>query len=1087
MFVSQGTFTHWMDGSSLENMDWNNKSLSYQWPNTIALLTQHTSPDLIKINEAITSILRLFNIPKQPEADLQNNCTGVFTFTGCRARGWATISCKYKFYTSFICLSRSTIQMDQGIDNIWISGNITCQKDWLFIGGKCLTFLQSSHIFTSFQHAHSACEVKGGRLLSITQIPKPKQTKLRILKITAHLQTYDMTQVSTQNYTLKENSIRMSGIPFVFDSIYPELSHVLPLLEMLPSMSVAPPLILPVFEILSSTCWMLELGYLQAVPSYEAHDMYFNKPVYWGLKAIECRNNVDATAFVCERLPFKLYMRCLTGYFTCEDNTCILSVYVCDALDDCLKGEDERGCPEKNYATEYVSDINLTVDSMIVCLKIQNYTTNQDLVKYDNVHSLCDGLHTCNIVNEQLCSYRRFNTIQISHHYFFPVEKDVPIGEIQLLEATNLPKTNDPNDKTLQMAKRNKSFSLPQISFKDSFTHLQIQTNQSITFHELLLLCHETETSYSVYDYCMIHSKYHCTPGKYSDICRPVVCPGMFKCRQYACIRLSSICDGQADCPLSEDESNCFNISCPGAIKCRNENRCIGREQICNGISDCIYSSDDEVMCNICIKGCKCTGYTMQCSKIQANLYKLEETNHAKSIILNGHIKRLFLEGSIGINIIYLDVSLCNIHLVLSPNSNKNLQTTNIMFANFSNNHIKTDVFLQDYIFSKLVILDVGNNLLTFFLNRSLASLKHIQILKFDRNPIIYIKLTIFKNFPNLWMLNIEKIHVLQTIISSGEASLNSSLHIITDDTLFCCYFMSALKCLAPVVLKCHGFINYLSQSISIYMLTFLACIALLSSLFLYIYSLVSHDKINSLFFVLFNMGFSQILSCVYLWCILVVDWQKVNIVYWQTGHMCKILQQLLTLSLISSIILRCTALLILLFRITYPFKHQCRWLNYTWIICVSIWIMTILYAQFMSHGYLYSHSVFCTHWCQGADRLLPLKITMSIIELICIFSMIIFVTMTAMSLKTSMIARAHTKQNLHITFRVIFPLALEISTEAIFSFLSIYIIIYEFIYIFYINTFCMSIICFAMPIKIIISITVRRVQRICFRLFDYE
>ena len=56
----------------------------------------------------------------------------------------------------------------------------------------------------------------------------------------------------------------------------------------------------------------------------------------------------------------------------------------------------------------------------------------------------------------------------------------------------------------------------------------------------------------------------------------------------------------------------------------------------------------------------------------------------------------------------------------------------------------------------------LSSNLLTILVNRSLAKLNNIKILKFNRNPIIYIKLSIFKNLPNVWILDIAKLYLLK-------------------------------------------------------------------------------------------------------------------------------------------------------------------------------------------------------------------------------------------------------------------------------------------------------------------------------------
>ena len=157
------------------------------------------------------------------------------------------------------------------------------------------------------------------------------------------------------------------------------------------------------------------------------------------------------------------------------------------------------------------------------------------------------------------------------------------------------------------------------------------------------------------------------------------------------------MCDGYVDCPSGEDEYNCVNISCPGLMKCRNENRCIGPEQMCDGNNDCIYSNDDEMMCNKCPVGCRCEEYTIQCDYINVNMYRQLRANHAKSLILKGKITTLSLDKITCINLVSSDLSFCNIQYVGSEIISKiQFPFLNVLHANLSNNYIKINTFLLD-------------------------------------------------------------------------------------------------------------------------------------------------------------------------------------------------------------------------------------------------------------------------------------------------------------------------------------------------------------------------------------------------------
>ena len=1070
----------------MESMDWNNKKLIYQWPNIISIQSKNKSYTFQNINRNIKSILKLNAITDQPEYTFDKNCTGVFTIIGCRARGWTAIPCERTFYTAFVCLpiNKFTVSHMKKEKTFHIA-NKACDKDWLMIAGKCLTFLSSNDRYISFQNAHTTCERRNGRLLSVTQIPPPTKLK-RELKLPDSIK---IIQAVGARYGFKPEVIALKalGIPFTYDREHSELSHVLPLLDMLPFMSAKRPLILPLFEIITGTCWILELGYLQKSQRElsEPKKEYTRKNVHWGLKGSECASTVSATTSVCERPPYKLNITCILGHFACEDNTCILSMYVCDEINDCLNGEDEYACPKSTYTTtQSLFNLKILSDSMIICIRSENYTTHTGQVMYTHVHSICDGLHTCTIINEELCRYMKIQNIQKSHIFLFGMEKT--IEKTAYKDHVMRSVFRDFDNNILEMAGRNGSSIAPKYRANNPYEKLHLMTNLHNAQDELVLPCPEMGTVHSVYDYCVIHNRYPCTYEKYSEICRPVVCSGMYKCREYACIRLSSMCDGHADCPSGEDEYSCVNISCPGVLKCRNENRCIGLEQICDGRSDCMYSSDDEMMCNQCAEGCQCVGYIIECGDIKSDLYELTNNHQEKLLKLRGHITVLSFEVYHPLNLVALDVSFCNVRRVMPGNFNKNFFDTNLFHVNLRTNLIRNDYFLLGKEFHKLFILDLGNNYLTILVNSSLVYLKHIHILKFDKNPIMYVRLSIFKNFPNLRIIDISNLYLFNTIFDLKDVQIQSLLEVRTNDSLFCCLFKNSVRCLAPVIIKCYGLIYKLSDVIVISILVSLALIISILSAGHYLYLLIRQHLKNALFSVLLNISISESLSTIYLCCIVISNLKELNIVYWQTGQFCKILQKLLAVALISNIIFRSAGSLILLSKLICPFKHQCRWLHHMWVPYVLIWILSVIYTHFIVHDYLYSYNVFCTHWCQGINRLIHLKVSLSIIEIICIFILLVSVITIHNTLKRSMdgLVTSQEYNARRRLFYIILPLAIEICVEVMFRFLGMFLVIYE--YLGGLGTthsykVCMMLICFVMPVKIIISMSARHVKQFFF------
>ena len=56
----------------------------------------------------------------------------------------------------------------------------------------------------------------------------------------------------------------------------------------------------------------------------------------------------------------------------------------------------------------------------------------------------------------------------------------------------------------------------------------------------------------------------YCPNCEHLKFCSEHQCPSMFKCHRTYCIPTYMVCDGKDDCPLSEDENNCTDMSCPG-------------------------------------------------------------------------------------------------------------------------------------------------------------------------------------------------------------------------------------------------------------------------------------------------------------------------------------------------------------------------------------------------------------------------------------------------------------------------------------------------------------------------------------------
>ena len=75
------------------------------------------------------------------------------------------------------------------------------------------------------------------------------------------------------------------------------------------------------------------------------------------------------------------------------------------------------------------------------------------------------------------------------------------------------------------------------------------------------------------------------------------------------------LCDGNPDCPDSEDENLCADFQCAGLLRCRGDGRCVHPSDICDGVVHCLHSADDEKFCDMlpCPSTCVCRGVAVQC------------------------------------------------------------------------------------------------------------------------------------------------------------------------------------------------------------------------------------------------------------------------------------------------------------------------------------------------------------------------------------------------------------------------------------------------------------------------------------------
>ena len=205
------------------------------------------------------------------------------------------------------------------------------------------------------------------------------------------------------------------------------------------------------------------------------------------------------------------------------------------------------------WEAKYRSCSKLLLSDVLICEKPSKIIILKHCgLTYDSqstvfIHHICDGMLSPKIfVKEKYpCQYFILRTINL-----LDMTSQVLKGGFSKLEY-NL----------LRIYQNEKAYGILQIPAPFSFT---FKTNAIETGYQRgKVLCYNKERVY-LDERCKISSHHApCNHGFTKQICRHILCPGMFKCKDYFCLQISAVCDGQKDCLNGDDELFCDSFFCP--------------------------------------------------------------------------------------------------------------------------------------------------------------------------------------------------------------------------------------------------------------------------------------------------------------------------------------------------------------------------------------------------------------------------------------------------------------------------------------------------------------------------------------------
>ena len=1028
----QGQFTSWLNTARVTRTVWFDPSRDHP-----ANITSYI-PAFRNGSYAINSQIHRAYV-KQPEFSMLKNCTAAITDYSLKRYVWLVIPCDQTYDVTYICeLSKPKIfrPINQHQNN-------TCDADWFNLGQAedCLLIVWPDTAL-SFNDAAGICSAHNASLYFVDVAFDRRDTRASHevkYNLLARLKKSDK-YLADRVQQIESNILHtiISGKSLARGTQKKRLPQMI--YFMLPVSSERTHL--SFFVSLYNTCGILERSHTET-----------------GVKCRPCYEPINTTAVICEKPSKPYHNKCDTNHFACQDRTCVLSIYRCDFVVDCFDGSDENQC---------LQNITISPPDQIVTLLCSLGDSCVDKVP---VHSICDGIYMPNVnqiykFEKTVCLFSQIKQINLSRL----------IGNVQSAQLTYIFWSE-----IVETFKKEMNYNC-----NKNNTYLNNQFDVNSSKYKILsdYQFHRKDDCKNITVLCKIgvdlHDRY-CKSSAVEAICKYVRCPGMFKCRSYYCIHMSSVCDGQFDCKHGEDEQQCAQLTCPGSLKCRAENRCVGKTQICDGRKDCQYSMDDEVDCYDCPEECHCRGYVVSCNLHDPmNSATFHRLTYVKGIILKYSEYDLYVDHLNMPFLIYLNTS----HSSIKNINNKQLQLSDIctlLVVDFSYNKLMQINFLNYSIFTKIVYFDVSHNLLyALVFEKTLSQLpKFLSVFIVLGNNLKYVSMRSGKQIGSLSFIDMRHINYHPQLSIFISEKLYDGLQIKLSDYHICCILPANMECLPPneSIFSCFGLIQ---SQLEKYLMYFLSSTAFALSVFIIVINamikIISKKKImknRNHSIVVVNQSLSTIICSVYLVGISISDILKVNALIFRKGNLCILFNALLYTTLECTLIFKALLICIISLKMAFPFSHQCSWLKWTWLVSSCTWVFIIVTYLIMMFAFQISQNTLFDNlcsvaWC-GQRTAFNLLFIMSLVDFGLILIIIFSMAMAYSSLRVISETTTSLSHKPYSISSVMFKIASPIFPEIVFVFFLLSVIINKLSNSISEN-YCIKFFILALPLNIISS-----------------
>ncbi|XP_038052304.1 relaxin receptor 2-like [Patiria miniata] len=435
---------------------------------------------------------------------------------------------------------------------------------------------------------------------------------------------------------------------------------------------------------------------------------------------------------------------CTQNEFKCKDNSsgliCLAHDVTCDRIALCPDGSDEFYCDD-------CGPRNISVDKDLINLNSPRYPD-----RYPNNH---DCIWLIKGQSKQLVTMR-IKDFEMEEPYDY-------------LDVVFLRNGEDPKE-LFRLTGADVSRRTVTLRHDDGVLMLEMKTDLTIERRGFSILINHTEEE------------------DLEALCQP----DEFHCGKGFCVTNSSRCNGYLDCINYEDELNCDDIFCPGSYKCNNLNtssmsssftgnlsqaQCIPLAQVCDGEENC-PESDDEIQCDMkrCPAGCECsykgTDLVVHCNNGW-------DSSTLAGLALITHTLQLS-----GVNISKLDQGVFKAISHLKVLSLKNNRITEIQERTFDG-------------LENLLWLDLSNTLITELQGSAMEELSSLRGITIFDVPLTRIKSNAFSGLSQVKTLIIVRhIEGLPPLVVEDNAfqGLDTVAELYVDDHRLCCFFPSS-KC----------------------------------------------------------------------------------------------------------------------------------------------------------------------------------------------------------------------------------------------------------------------------------------------------